>query len=297
MAVATLIAIPAPRSFVVVDTRFTSALLVKLPLYKARQRHLFHQRSMSWLHLSWVVRVLCRSVNLGVMATTLFVERQRHQDPRHLRAGHCAIPITSNHFQSLPITSNHLKSSRFVEEACSHYFGDPWAKWHQAKNEQVFFAAHAEIYGLTICNLFCKSQGHHVKGFKHMEGKDKIHQQSAKSTQTKLTKTRHITLIQKEPKKNAPPFCASCASHFQSHGFSVPMLPLNDCQTMSHDIFRKQLPTSSTRRLFCLWITRNFLRYEQNLKVNVTKDSTQGLWTCSFVTETLMCLAAALQWA
>ena len=117
MAVATVIAIPAPRSFVVVDTRFTSALLVKLPLYKARQRHLFHQRSTGWLHLSWVVWVLCRSVNLRVMATTLSVERQRHQNPRHLRAGHCEYHSSLERkkkprLKMLIPTTNHRNSMR-----------------------------------------------------------------------------------------------------------------------------------------------------------------------------------------
>ena len=165
MAVATLIAIPAPRSFVVVDTRFTSALLVKLPLYKARQRHLFHRRCTSWLHLPWVVWVLCRSVNLRVMATTLSVECQRHQNPRHLRAGHC-----ESHSQP-------LKTSKFVEvggleAATTSESSYPWRKITSSQKRMGgLCCTHAEIHGLTMCNPYCKSQGHHVKGFEQMAEK------------------------------------------------------------------------------------------------------------------------------
>ena len=88
MAIATIVSIPTPHSFVHEEARLTSTLLMKLPLHKAWQRHLFHQRTMrnvrnvrNPLHLSFVV--LFR-VNLRV-STRLAA---RHQDLRRLRAGH-----------------------------------------------------------------------------------------------------------------------------------------------------------------------------------------------------------------
>jgi hypothetical protein len=72
---------------------------------------------------------------------------------------------------------------------------------------------HAEIHGLTMCNTYGKSQGHHVKGFEQMAEKKKRHHQSAKSTQIKVTKTRHITQIDpKRTKEKCSAFCALCAS-------------------------------------------------------------------------------------
>ena len=195
MAVATVIAIPAPRSFVVVDTRFTSALLVKLPLYKARQRHLFHQRSTGWLHLSWVVWVLCRSVNLRVMATTLSVEHQRHQNPRHLRAGHC------EYHSSLQA---HFKTSRFVEVGLEAATTSGTLEQNDIKPKTNGFSllrtgrnlrAHNVQICAIMCNPYLKSQRHRVSGFEQMAQNRKRHHRSEKSTQSKVTKTRHIAQI------------------------------------------------------------------------------------------------------
>ena len=88
MAVATLIAIPAPR-VVLEEARFTSALFVKLPLYKARQRKLFCLgTTRNWLlRLSRVVWLFCQGVHCRVFCGRLCLKR-RHQIRRHLD-GHC----------------------------------------------------------------------------------------------------------------------------------------------------------------------------------------------------------------